>query len=224
MSSCCPDVGCVLSYSSDTSTVLPPQCHKTVHYYRDMCLRISTFRIRRARFIIIIFSLNPAQWFFIWLDQDFFFFFFSHFPAMKSEMSAEEAQLFQWQFDKMRHNHIILPQTTHTNMHTCTVSSMTVQDSITTLNTKHCTLWNSIVAVWRASASLTLDVNLTANLWQQTLSEKACSKHTHTHAHARAHKLLWLTQNNPKELLQVNKRQPHASSESQCGCLPLHSI
>lgn len=36
---------------------------------------------------------------------------------MKSETSAEEAQMFQWQFDKMRHKHIILPQNTHTHKH-----------------------------------------------------------------------------------------------------------
>lgn len=89
-----------------------------------------------------------------------------------------------------------------------------------TLNTKHCTLWNSIVAVWRASASLTLDVNLTANLWQQTLSENTYSTHTHMHAstHARtnccdSHRS---TQRNCCKSTSVNRMRAVSPSAAVC--------
>lgn len=172
-----------------------------------MCLQISTFRIRKA---CSIFKFSSAI---LHLTRSGFFF---SFPAMKSEMSAEEAQMFQWQFDKMRHKHIILPQNTHTNMYTCTVSSMTVQDSITTLNTKDCILSNSIVAVWRASESLTLDVILTGYLWQQTLAENTYSMHAHAHTRTDRCDSHRTTQRNCCESTSVNHARAVSPSAAVC--------
>lgn len=103
---------------------------------------------------------------------------------MKSEMSAEEAQMFRQQFDKMRRKHIILPE--NKNIHTHWVFNDSPRFNYHTQHEPPHTFRFPCFAARRASESLTLNVNLTGYLWQRDSGRKRThTQRTQTHARHR---------------------------------------